>query len=66
MLLIILTSKKLEWKYLSPDLSGFLALFDQPYLPLSTPLATFQARLVDGMMQLFHSYSLSWLMLLRV
>ncbi|BAE74302.1 Lon protease 1 [Sodalis glossinidius str. 'morsitans'] len=50
-----MTNKKLEWKYLLPDLADFAAVFDQPCPPLSAPLATLQARLMDGLAQFCHS-----------
>ncbi|AHF77627.1 Putative ATP-dependent protease [Sodalis praecaptivus] len=59
-----MTNKKLEWKYLLPDLAGFAAVFDQPCPPLSAPLATLQARLTDGLTQFCHSRSPSRFMLL--
>ncbi|KYP97272.1 Lon protease, partial [Sodalis-like endosymbiont of Proechinophthirus fluctus] len=59
-----MTNKKLEWKYLLPDLASFAVVFDQSCPPLSAPLAMLQARLTDGLTQFCHSRSPSRFMLL--
>ncbi|XOD69828.1 MAG: AAA family ATPase [Sodalis sp. (in: enterobacteria)] len=57
-------NKKLEWKYLLPDLAGFETVFKTTSAPLSSPLETMQARLMNGLMQFCHSRSPSRFMLL--
>ncbi|MGP4123285.1 MAG: AAA family ATPase [Sodalis sp. (in: enterobacteria)] len=59
-----MTNKKLEWKYLLPDLAGFAAVFERPCPPLSAPLTTLQPRLTDGLKQFCHEGSPSRFMLL--
>ncbi|CUX96635.1 AAA family ATPase [Candidatus Doolittlea endobia] len=59
-----MTNKKLQWKYLLPDLADFATVFNQPCPPLSAPLATLQARLMDGLAQFCHENSPSRFMLL--
>ncbi|WP_226810318.1 AAA family ATPase [Candidatus Steffania adelgidicola] len=59
-----MTKKKLEWKCLLPDLSRFSAVFDKPSPPLSSPFATLQKRLTEGLRQFCHSRSPSRFMLL--
>ncbi|AGJ61259.1 Putative Lon protease -like protein [Candidatus Moranella endobia PCVAL] len=46
---------KLKGTDLLPDLACFAAIFNQPYPPLSAPLAMLQARLMDGLMQFCNS-----------
>lgn len=54
----------MEWKYLLPDLTDFLAVFDKPCLPLPKPLASLQPRLMNGLTQFCHSHFSSRFMLL--
>ncbi|NDL61992.1 AAA family ATPase [Acerihabitans arboris] len=59
-----MTIKQLEWKYLTPELSPFEAVFAQPYQPMPAPMDVLQPRLMDGLTQFCHSRSPSRFMLL--
>ncbi|UVK79057.1 MAG: putative ATP-dependent protease YcbZ [Sodalis sp. Ffu] len=64
-LFIVLINKKLEWKYLLPDLAEFVSVFKQSHLPLSASLVMLQTRLMDGLTQFCHCHSPSRFMLLK-
>ncbi|MGL9769777.1 MAG: S16 family serine protease [Sodalis sp. (in: enterobacteria)] len=57
-------NKKLEWKYLLPDLTDFAAVFNRSSPPLYATLATLQTRLMDGLTQFCHLHTPSRFMLL--
>lgn len=44
-----MTNKKLEWKYLLPDLSDYAAIFNRSVKPAASPMAMLQPRLLDGL-----------------